>query len=47
MLCCNYIERDVAKYEKEYLVEIFDEVKTNYIYAFVIAESKKSTSIYI
>jgi hypothetical protein len=41
MLCCNYIERDVAKYEKEYLVEIFDEVKTNYIYAFVIAESKK------
>ena len=26
---------------KEYLVEIFDEVQTNYIYAFVIAESKK------
>ena len=26
---------------KEYLVEILDEVQTNYIYAFVIAESKK------
>lgn len=26
---------------KEYLVEILDEVKTTYIYAFVIAESKK------
>ena len=26
---------------KEYLVEILDGVQTNYIYAFVIAESKK------
>ena len=26
---------------KEYLVEIFDNVETKYIYAFVIAESKK------